>query len=265
MKKCTLLPLLFLLFSFAYASELSEGGNSNAVAPMMSTHMVDINLYPGDQNPVETTFYFQDGLTLGLDPGYDAGAFNQDMPLSSRLLEDDQGTNFSINAMGIDAMENSRVPLIINQEQSQNFRISMADNTMPEDVYIYIEDVLNGTMTSLKEQDFELIAQSDLNGPGRFYIHFSTSSLSTGNTLETTNLEVYKVNNKQYVTIQGLTPNLDNTTATIYNMMGMVVGSKTLNTSYTSQTINTNTLVSGIYIIKIAAGNQVFSKKIYVK
>jgi len=76
---------------------------------------------------------------------------------------------------------------------------------------------------------------------------------------------VYKVNNKQYVTIQGLTPNLDNTTATIYNMMGMVVGSKTLNTSYTSQTINTNTLVSGIYIIKIAAGNQVFSKKIYVK
>ena len=57
----------------------------------------------------------------------------------------------------------------------------------------------------------------------------------------------------------------DNTTATIYNMMGMVVGSKTLNTSYTSQTINTNTLVSGIYIIKIAAGNQVFSKKIYVK
>ena len=40
---------------------------------------------------IDTKFYFKEGLTLGLDPGYDAGAFNQSSGLSSRLVEQDNG------------------------------------------------------------------------------------------------------------------------------------------------------------------------------
>ena len=40
----------------------------------------------------DTKFYFKEGLTLGLDPGYDAGAFNQSSGLSSRLVEQDNGS-----------------------------------------------------------------------------------------------------------------------------------------------------------------------------
>ena len=101
-------------------------------------------------------FYFRDGLSLGLDPGYDAGAYNQSTKLSTRLPQGSQETAFAINAMGIDALQNTRVPLEIRQNAGQAFRVSMADMELPQDIYVYLEDTLNGTLTSLKDGDFEL-------------------------------------------------------------------------------------------------------------
>ena len=52
---------------------------------------------------------------------------------------------------------------------------------LPQDIYVYLEDTLNGTLTSLKDQDFELTAQSDLSGLDRFFIVFKSNSvLSSG-------------------------------------------------------------------------------------
>ena len=71
----------------------------------------------------QTNFYFRDGLSLGLDPGYDAGAFNQSSKLSTRLPQGSQETAFARNAMGMDAMQNTRVPLEIRQNAGQAFSI----------------------------------------------------------------------------------------------------------------------------------------------
>ena len=100
----------------------------------------------------EAKFFFMEGLTLGLDPGYDAGAFNQDTPLSSRLAEEDQGTNFEINAMGTEAAFSQAVPLVINQNQGQSFRISISQNTMPENVNVYLEDHFTEPSRNYKEK-----------------------------------------------------------------------------------------------------------------
>ena len=81
----------------------------------------------------------------------------------------------------MDAMQNTRVPLEIRQNAGQAFRVSMADVDLPEDIYVYLEDTLNGTLTSLKDQDFELEAQSNLSGVDRFFIIFKSNSvLSNG-------------------------------------------------------------------------------------
>ena len=84
-----------------------------------------LKLYEGDTEIDYTRFYFKDGLNLSLDPGYDAGHFNQEASLMSRLLEEDQGVGFVINAMGLDNVNNVVIPLVINKEAGTDFRIGI--------------------------------------------------------------------------------------------------------------------------------------------
>ena len=44
----------------------------------------------------------------------------------TRLVEDDEGYGMAINAMGLDAMENAVIPLVINQSAGQEFRINLS-------------------------------------------------------------------------------------------------------------------------------------------
>ena len=69
---------------------------------MQDSYELILKLYEGDTEIDNTKFYFEDGLNLGLDPGYDAGHFNQRAALISRLVEEDEGVGFAINAMGLE-------------------------------------------------------------------------------------------------------------------------------------------------------------------
>ena len=234
-------------------------------APVLNNYLLNLKLFHGNSEEAETIFYFQQGLSDGLDPGYDAGSPNQAIPLSTRLTENDQGINFSINAMDIDAVNSEVIPLVINQQEGQPFRISISENTIPEDVNVYLEDTQNGTLTSLKDQDFELSAQEDLSDAGRFYIRFTNQSLATNDVLSPSSLTVFKLNTDAFVTITGISPEMGKTTATLYNMLGMKVRSKTLNNTDAAQQISTQGLASGVYIINLKAGDQVISKKVIIQ
>ena len=234
-------------------------------APILLNYKLDLKLFNGSAERAKTKFHFQQGLTLGLDAGYDAGAYNQAAALSSRLPEDDQGVNFQLNAMNLEAAYNQSLPLVINQQEGQNFRVSISNNTLPEDVNVYLEDTQNGTLTSLKDQDFELIAQSDLSDAGRFYIRFTTQNLAVNDVLNPSSLTIFKLNTDAFVTIQGLIPVMGKTTATIYNMLGMKVREKALNNTAATQQISTQGLASGVYIINLKAGEQAISKKIIIQ
>ena len=167
--------------------------------------------------------------------------------------------------MSIETVYNQSIPLVINQQEGQPFRVSISENTIPEEVNVYLEDVLNGTLTSLKDQDFELSAQEDLSQDGRFYIRFTTQSLAIYDVLNLSNLNVYKINKNSFITIKGLTPDMGKTTATLYNMLGMKVREKALDSSQSAQRISTQGLASGVYIINLKAGDQAVSKKIIIQ
>ena len=281
MKKLILLPLLTLVFSLSsYANKNETLLTSNmpevisaqefiTSAPLLTTYTLFIKLYNGNIEAAETKFYFQDGLTLGLDPGYDAGAFDQDTALSSRLVEDNQGTNFAINAMGLESVYNQSVPLIINQSMGQTFRIDISQNTLPENVNVYIEDILENTFTPIIGKDFELTAQSDLNEEGRFQIIFTTQTLgdvlNTNNVLNTDTVSIFKANNQDFITIAGIASTASTTTASLYNMLGMSLLTKTLNNTTQTQSISTQGLAKGVYVVQLKAGNAMFSKKVLVQ
>ena len=234
-------------------------------APVLLNYKLDLKLYNGSAERAKTKFHFQQGLTLGLEPAYDAAAYNQAAALSSRLPEDDQGVNLQLNAMNIEAAYNQTIPLVVNQQEGQSFRISISNNTLPEDINVYLEDVFNGTLTSLKNQDFELVAQEDLSQDGRFYIRFTTESLAVNDVLSPSSITVFKLNTDNFITIKGLSPEMGKTTATLYNMLGMKVREKTLNNTAATQQISTQGLSSGVYIINLKAGEQAVSKKVIIQ
>jgi hypothetical protein len=252
--------------NFTAAMRTTTGTGDFVSGPQLLTYNVAVKLYNGEIEKAATDFYFRDGLSLDLDPGYDAAAFNQSMALSTRLPQGSQETAFGINAMGMDAMQNTRVPLEIRQNAGQAFRVSIADMELPEDIYVYLEDTLNGTLTSLKDGDFELVAQSNLSGSDRFFIVFKSNSvLSNGDTLGINALNVYKTNTDSFVTIAGISPELGKLNVSLYNILGQTVREKALSSATATQTISTDGLASGLYIVQIRSGNQTTVKKIIVK
>jgi len=252
--------------NFTPAMRTTTGSGDFVAGPEPLTYNVALELYNAEKLQGLTNVYFRDGLSLGLDPGYDAGAYNQSTKLSTRLPQGSQETAFARNAMGIDALQNTRVPLEIRQNAGQAFRVSMAEADLPQDINVYLEDTLNGTLTSLKDGDFELLAQSNLSGADRFFIVFKDNSvLSSGDTLGINALNVYKANTDSFVTITGISLELGQLNATIYNILGQTVREKALNPTTPIQTISTQGLASGLYIVQLRSGNQVFIKKIIIE
>ena len=156
---------------------------------MESTEVV-VKLFNGDNELDSTKLFFDEGLTLGLDPGYDAGHFDDNAPILTRLVEGDEGYGMAINAMGLDAMENAVIPLVINQTAGQEFRINLHTATIP-DPNVYLEDVEEGTFTNLYEGDFVYTPTSDLEGAGRFFIHMTADTMSNED-VSTSMLNAYK-------------------------------------------------------------------------
>jgi hypothetical protein len=116
---------------FTAAMRTTTGTGDFVSGPQLLTYNVGLKLYNGEIERAATNFYFRNGLTLGLDPGYDAAAYNQSTKLSSRLAGGSQETAFAINAMDIDDLQNTRVPLEIRQNAGQAFTISISDMELP--------------------------------------------------------------------------------------------------------------------------------------
>ena len=66
---------------------------------MNDSYELLLRLYHENNVAGNTKLYFKDILTLGLDPGWDAGAFDQNSALMTRLVEEDEGHGLAINAM----------------------------------------------------------------------------------------------------------------------------------------------------------------------
>ena len=250
--------------SFTEAMQTTTGGDDFISLGLANTSSeFSLYLHEGQDKVATTRFYFDYGLGLGLDPGYDAGAYNSSMALSSRLAEDDQGINMGINAMNIDSFEQTTIPLVINREAGTTFRISMEDSTIPENVDVLLLDTQTQISTNLRDQDFILSPQSDLSGMGRFYLKMGSNSLG-GNDIEESYISIYKPSDRDCIVMEGLS-NVQSGHVTLYNIMGQEVIDQNLTPNQSTQNILTSGIQSGIYIIKLKADNLILTKKLIIK
>ena len=251
--------------SFTTAMRTTEGGDDFIAGNPITYFELVLKLYVGETEIEDTKFYFKDGLTLGLDPGYDAGHFNQSAALLTRLVAEDQGVGLAVNAVGIESINDVVVPLEINRASGETFRITVDTFDIFGGINVYLEDTQNDTMTLLNEQDFELIPENTLGGVGRFFIHFTQSVLSTQDQINTSHLNAYKLNINSFITIEGLANQGGQTSVTVYDILGKQVVSATLDNHTNTQKISTETVAAGIYIIKLNAGNTIVTKKLIIK
>ena len=252
--------------SFTTAMRTAVGGDDLIVGDVLEDSFeLILKLYEGDTEIDYTRFYFEDGLTLGLDPGYDAGHFNEEASLMSRLLEEDEGVGFAINAMGLENVNNVVVPIVINREAGTDFRIGIDTFGIYAGTNVYLEDNVQGTMTLLNEGDFELNPESILSEAGRFFIHLTEDTLSNEDEVETNLLNVFKADYNNFITVEGLAVQSQETSVKLYNVVGMEVLSTVLNNSTNTQTIPIDGLSTGIYVIKLQSGNNLLTKKLIIK
>ena len=250
---------------FTQAMQTVTGVDDFVAARSSASYELVLDMYSDAIKVDDTKFYFKEGLTLGLDPGYDAGSFNQSSGFSSRLLEQDNGIGMGINAMPTDAMSNAIVPLTINQEVGIALKIQIASSTIPEDINVYLEDTVENTFTLLTNEGFELTAQKTLSGVGRFFIHYTTGTLSSDTVRSTSLLTAYKGKGNTYISVEGLQQFSEPANLILYNVLGMKVLSRKIQNPSQKEMISTVGLKTGVYILKVQAENIVFTKKLVIE
>jgi len=250
---------------FTEAMQTVIGADDFVAAKTVATsYELVLDMHSDAIKVADTKFYFKQGLTLGLDPGYDAGAFNQTKGISSRLVEQDNGIGMGINAMSIDALSSVTVPLVIDQEVGIALKIEIANSTIPEDINVYLEDAFENTFTLLLTNSFELTPTTKLSGSGRFYLHFTTSTLSADTVSSTSFLTAYKGTGNTYISVEGLQQFSQAANLSLYNLLGMKILSKNIQNPSQKETLSTIGIKAGVYILQVNHNNTVFTKKILI-
>jgi len=248
--------------TFKEEMQTTSTGDDFISGDNMENTEVVLRIYNGGNAVGNTKLYFGNDLTLALDPGWDAGSYSQSASIMTRLVEEDEGHGMAINAMGLDAMENVVVPLVINQSAGQEFRINLHTSTIP-DPNLYLEDIEEGTFTNLYESDFVYATTSDLSGVGRFFLHMTTDTMSNGE-VSTSMLNAYKEIDANYITVEGLATQPNATKVRLYNILGSEVLSTTLQNNMGIQTISTIGMATGIYIVELESGTDRLTKKLII-
>ena len=211
--------------------------------------------------------YYIEGTTTGFDNGYDGELFasqDNDFAIYTRSDSDENDSNLNLFVQSIPEMSHI-VPVGVNALEGTEFRITSTTLNRPEGYNVYLEDRDNNTFTLLDDSsEFTTLLTESLNGIGRFYLHTSTSALNNNDANEVA-LKVFKADNNNFITIQGLMGQSSVTNVKLYSIIGTEVLSATLDNNINKQSISTEGLSAGIYIIKLESSNNQLTKKFIIK
>jgi hypothetical protein len=227
---------------------------------------VHLNISDDSINRLAKVYYIA-GTTTGFDNGFDGTLFglqNNDLAIYTVHDSEENDSEMKLSIQSIPEMSHV-VPVGINAFEGTEFTISATTLNRPDGYNVYLEDRDNNTFTLLDEtSDFTTTVSSNLNGTGRFYLHTTASTMSNGDASNNL-LNVFKLDINNFITVQGLSAQLNQTNLKLYNLLGKEVLSTTLANNANTQSISTEELSTGIYVIKLESGNDLLTKKLIIK
>lgn len=213
----------------------------------------------------KTKIYFTENQTRGLDPGYDAAAFTgASNGIYTNLVEDNEGLEFAIQALSDNDLNDVVVPLGIKSDAGAQLTIGLNTETtsIPSGINVYLEDNVANTWTLLNAGDYVFTPSENLNGTGRFFVHFSNTTLGLNDNV-LNGLSIYNEQVSKTVVVKGQLNT--STTATVYDMQGRLVLQQALDTTSTTNTVNVNAIGTGVYIVELKSETQNRTQKIIIK
>ncbi|MBC3846768.1 RICIN domain-containing protein [Winogradskyella echinorum] len=216
-------------------------------------------------NEYSTEFYFDENASLGLDRGYDGkilGSVAPNFALYSHLVQDNSELPIALQALNPSDLTNTIIPLGVNANQGEQITFSISETTLPSNVEVYLEDTESNTITLLNSNDYIITPNMNLNGTGRFYLHFTSSVLSVGNNV-LDGIHIYTTSNPKSLIIEG---ELEMTTGVyLYDIQGRLVLNKSLMQSSLLNTIDIASIGTGVYFVKVTNDYQSKTQKIIIK
>ena len=148
-----------------------------------------------------TKINFNEEMTLGLDPGYDAGLFRSGhgFDIYSKLVTDN-GVNFAIQALPGKAGESYVIPIGVDAVKGGEVVFSAQTASLPAGYDVMLEDKLTNSVTNLKNGELYVANLSaDTKGTGRFYLHVGSSVQTNIKELTKEEIVVYTIDQMLYV------------------------------------------------------------------
>ena len=151
------------------------------------------------------------------------------------------------------------IPISVFAKAETELLFSASHTDFSEDVYIYLKDLITGEVTDLKQGEYQITTQTDLEGTGRFYLFTTPEKLNIPEELVQP-ITIY--NTERELIISGMQKN-ENANLEIYNAIGQEVFAKQLNTEKTR--INLPNLPAGVYMIKLKNNKRLITRKIIMR
>lgn len=216
-----------------------------------------------DKTSFATEIYFNAHSSQGLDPGYDAALFDgvdQNFMVYSQLVKDNSGRNMAIQSLGLEDLNEINIPLGLKTAKGKKVTFSVENNTLPQDVQVFLEDKLNNTFTLLNETNYSFNAETAISGTGRFYLRLTNKTLSVDKDISR-NLNVFTTD--QALIVSGEL--MADTKISIYDIQGRLVLNSSLKMASSRNVIGTSDLSSGVYVVKLNNTEQSLTKKVIIK
>ena len=179
-------------------------------------------------------------------------------------MEDNTGIPMAIQSLNPLNVANTTVPLGIHTTAGKEITVSMASSTIPDGIFVYLEDNVTGEMTLLNEGEYAFTANEDLTSTGRFYISFKTAKvLAVEDDLQQENsLQLYTTPSNVLFVNGQLN---ETTTIHLFDIQGRKMMTRQIEANNTSTQIDLSQFNSGIYIVQVKNNLVNKTKKVIIR
>jgi len=224
-----------------------------------------ITLIADNGSAVKTTaIKYIGGMSLGLDPGYDAGRFggvSTNFAIYSHLVNDN-GVAFALQVLPDNVYDATIIPIGIDAKAGTQITFKAGASNLPIGKKVFLEDRLLGLFNEINtsNKSYVVSLSKDTNGIGRFFLHtldnLSTLGLNDFSKLNFSIIAQPKLNRIRVIGNIEAPGKLG-----IYDTLGRLIKSLNLSTA-SDQNISVSNMAKGIYFVKVKSPKANFSTKI---
>ncbi len=259
--------------SLSFTNAMQTHTNTVAVKAAKNTNWPTIKLTAAINNANNTTtIAYNNDMTKGLDPTYDAGllkapisgvmaAANSDVTIYTKLV-DDIGIPFAIQALPGN-INNLVIPVGIQSLAGGDVVFTAKTFDLPTNVKVILEDRVKNTFTDLSTSSYKTTIAANTDVSNRFFLHnsISTTQGAIGDPTLTGKLNAYAYMNSE-IRIEGEVSK--DAVATLYDVQGKTVIIRKLSEG-SLNVVPTSSVSTGLYLLTVRDGNKSQSFKIILR